>query len=165
MTALVSKILMLGAGLSMIAAFLSVVMAIAARELHWDFVGLDAYAGYAIASALFLALPGTLLRGEHIRVTLILQKVSPKVARWMERWCLLAAIALSGLLTWFAIRLVMVSYTTHDISQGADATPLWIPQLSMALGCAGLLIGFIEALVCHFTGRTFWVSSETARSE
>jgi len=39
------------------------------------------------------------------------------------------------------------SYAFNDISQNVDATPLWIPQLSMAVGLAGLALAFIEQLV------------------
>ncbi|MEO7725639.1 MAG: hypothetical protein ABIS45_00110, partial [Burkholderiales bacterium] len=39
------------------------------------------------------------------------------------------------------------SYTFNDISQGSDATPLWIPQISMALGTIVLWVAFVDALV------------------
>lgn len=147
--------LMGGAALSMLAAFGCVMLSIVDRQLAWGLRGLDAYAGYAIAAALFLALPGTLQRGEHIRVTLLLQAVP---ARWrgaLENWSLLAALTLCAALAGFAVRLVWVSYTTQDTSQGSDATPLWVPQLSMALGCAGLAIAFADALWSRWQGRTF----------
>ncbi|MDP1565188.1 MAG: TRAP transporter small permease, partial [Polaromonas sp.] len=54
------KLLMALSCLAMLAAFGSVILGVLAREAAWDIAGLDAYAGYAIAAALFLALPGTL---------------------------------------------------------------------------------------------------------
>ncbi len=66
-----------------------------ARQLHWDVQGLDSYAGYAIAAALFLALSATFQRNEHIRVTLLMEKVSERWRRALQVWSLFAASALS----------------------------------------------------------------------
>ena len=66
------------AALAMVAAFVSVGLGVVSRKAGWDIQGLDAYAGYAIAAALFLALPVTFQRSEHIRVTLLLERASPR---------------------------------------------------------------------------------------
>lgn len=149
------RLLMALSALAMVAAFLAVAIGIADRQFFWGLRGLDAYAGYAIAAALFLALPGTLQRGEHIRVTLVLQRLPAGWRAAAEWWCLVAAAALSIGLAWFAVKLVWVSRLTNDVSQGSDATPLWIPQLAMALGCIGLAVGFVDALVCRLRGQDF----------
>jgi TRAP-type C4-dicarboxylate transport system permease small subunit len=151
--------------LAMLAAFGAVSLGIVARLAKWDIPGLDAYAGYAIAAALFLALPGTLLKGEHIRVTLLLERVPPALRGALEWWCLVAATVLSVYFAWFAARLVWVSYATHDISPGADVTPLWIPQLSMALGCAGLAVGFVHGLVARWRGEVFIAAAQAGHTE
>jgi TRAP-type C4-dicarboxylate transport system permease small subunit len=148
--------LMLLSCLSMLAAFGTIMLGVAAREFHWDIPGLDAYAGYAIAATLFLALPATLKHGDHIRVTLVMQLLSPRAQSLLEYWCLAAASAVSVYLAWFACRLVWVSHVTHDVSPSADASPLWIPQLAMALGCIGLAVAFLHALWAHATGRSFF---------
>jgi TRAP-type C4-dicarboxylate transport system permease small subunit len=59
----------------MLAAFAAIMLGVSAREFGWDIQGLDAYAGYAIDATLFLALPGTLKHGDHIRVTLVIQRL------------------------------------------------------------------------------------------
>ncbi len=153
--------------LSMVAAFCSIGLGIAARLLHWDIPGLDAYAGYSIAAALFLALPDTLRHGDHIRVTLVLQKVPERVRAWLEAWCLGAGFALAVAMAWFACRLVWISYSTHDVSPGADVTPLWIPQLAMALGCTGFAVAFADAAVARMNAREFFhvEPGEMARAE
>ncbi|MDI1238699.1 MAG: TRAP transporter small permease [Polaromonas sp.] len=160
------KLLMALSCLAMLVAFGTVMLGVAARELRWDIAGLDAYAGYAIAAALFLALPGTLQHGDHIRVTLLLDRVSPRVRGLLEWWSLGAGLALTAYVAWYAARLVWVSYSTHDISPAADASPLWIPQLAMALGCIGFALSFVQALVERWQGGIFIaVSSEAAHIE
>ncbi len=140
---------------SMVAAFVSVLLGVLAREVHWDLPGLDAYAGYAIACALFLALPSTLRRGEHIRVTLLLDRLPARVRGAFEWVCLVGGLTVALALAWFSIRLVWMSWTTHDISPGADATPLWIPQIGMALGCVGFALSFAHALLMRLRGDQF----------
>jgi TRAP-type C4-dicarboxylate transport system permease small subunit len=159
------RLLLALACLAMLATFALVSLGIVARLAGWDIPGLDAYAGYAIAAALFLALPGTLVRGEHIRVTLLLERMPPRVRAAFEWWCLAAAAALSVYLAWFSVRLAWVSWATHDISPAADVTPLWIPQLSMALGCAGLALAFLHALAGRWRGRTVIATPASAHTE
>jgi hypothetical protein len=40
-----------------------------------------------------------------------------------------------------------VSYQLHDISQGQDATPLWIPQLVMAIGGTLFALALVDRLL------------------
>ena len=115
-----------------------------------------------------LALNGLEKHGDHIRVTLVMQRLPAKAQNVLEYWCLLAASALSVYLAWFACRLVWVSYITHDVSPSADVSPLWIPQLTMALGCIGFAIAFLHALYARMTGGLFFdapVEGELARTE
>jgi TRAP-type C4-dicarboxylate transport system permease small subunit len=99
-------------------------------------------------------------------VTLLLERVSPRVRGILEWWSLGAGFALAVYVAWYAARLVWVSYSTHDISPAADASPLWIPQLAMALGCIGFALSFVQALVERWHGGSFIaVSSETAHIE
>ena len=157
--------LMFGACLSMLAAFGTIMLGVVARIANLDIAGLDAYAGYSIAAALFLALPGTLQHGDHIRVTLLLQKAPERWRNMLEYWSLGAGLALAVFLAWYSCRLVWISYITHDVSPGADASPLWIPQLTMALGCIGFAIAMGEALLARLQGREFFAQSTSANVE
>ena len=148
--------------IGMLAAFGTIILGVIAREVGWDIPGLDAYAGYAIAAALFLALPGTLKHGDHIRVTLLLNRFPPKLRSALEWWCLGAGLGLTVYIAWYAMRLVWVSYTLHDTSQAADASPLWIPQISMALGSIGFALSFAHALVERWHGGSFIAASSEA---
>ncbi len=129
------------------------VAGIALRQLGFSMAGSDAYAGYFLAAGSFLALGHALREGDHIRVTLILQRLRGRARWWMEVLCLVIASTLSVYFAYFSGRLVWGSYAFNDVSQNVDATPLWIPQLSMAIGLAGLALAFIEQLVITVTTR------------
>lgn len=123
------------------------------RQLGFSMAGADAYAGYFLAAGSFLALGYALRCGDHIRVTLILQRLHGRSRWWMEVLCLTVASGLSIYFAWFSAKLVWGSYAFNDISQNVDATPLWIPQLSMAIGLTGLALAFVEQLVITFRTR------------
>lgn len=145
---------------AMAATFVIVMLGVVGRETGWfNLGGLDAFAGYAIAAALFLALPETLRRGDHIRVTLVLQRLPQRGRALLEAWGAGAGLGLAAFLAWYACRLVWVSFTTHDVSPSSDATPMWLPQIAMALGCIGLAVAMADALACQFTGRNFYTAS------
>jgi TRAP-type C4-dicarboxylate transport system permease small subunit len=154
------------AALFMIGLLVMVLLAIVSRLLHFHVPGTDAYAGYLMAASGFLALAHTLKRGEHIRVTLLLARLRGGARRGMEVWALAAATALAGLFAFYSVRLAWQSRQFHDISTGNDATPLWIPQLGMALGTAILLIAFVDELVLELRGRrSHEVPDEATRNE
>lgn len=142
------------------------VVGIVGRELGFSMAGLDAYAGYCLAAGSFLAMAYALRRGDHIRVSLILARLRGRPRYWMEVLCLATATLLSAYFAWFAAKLVWGSYTYNDISQNVDATPLWIPQLSMALGLFGLALAFGEQLVITLrSGRLAPGTDEAAHVE
>ncbi len=119
----------------------------AGRWLGIAVPGTADYAGYCMAAASFLALAYTLGAGEHIRVTLFLQRLPETKRRYAELWCYLAGCFLSGYFAYFSVKMVRVSYEINDISQGPDATPLWIPQLGMAIGTTVLFLCFVDHFI------------------
>jgi TRAP-type C4-dicarboxylate transport system permease small subunit len=150
------------AAVAMIGILLMVLLSIAGRQLNFNIPGTDAYAGYAMAAAGFLALAHTLKRNEHIRVTLILGRLTGRPRHGLEMWALTAAVLLAGLFAVYSVRLSWVSWSIHDISTGNDATPLWIPQVTMAIGTLVLLVAFLDEWVLELRGRRDVVESTEA---
>ena len=154
------------AAFCMVMLLVQVMLSISGRLLHFHVKGTDAYAGYMMAAAGFLALAHTLKRGEHIRVTLLLSKVSNSVKHWLECWALLVTSLLAGLMAFYSCRLVYQSIQFNDISTSNDATPLWIPQLAMAVGTVILLIAFLDEFFLEVTNqRKEIVPTESLRNE
>ena len=142
------------AGLFMVLTLLSVLSSIVGRLLPTlALPGADAYAGYCMAVAAFLSLGVTLRHGEHIRVTLVLNRLPERMRDRLDIFCHFMALAVAALLTWYSIRLVRQSFLFNDISPGLDATPLWIPQVGMAVGSALLALAFTVELFDRLTGR------------
>jgi len=140
------------AALFLIGTLTMVLAGVFGRLLAFQVRGTDAYAGYFMAGAGFLALAHTLMRGEHIRVNLILEHIGARGRRVLERWALGAASVLAIAFAYFSVRLAWQSYVLHDISTGNDATPLWVPQLSMAVGTVIFAIAFVDEFVRDISG-------------
>lgn len=141
------------AALFMIGVLVMVITGIVTREMGIYIRGTDDYAGYCMAAAGFLALAYTFKHGEHIRVTLIIERLTGKPRQILEGSALVFGTLIAGVLAFYSLRLVINSFEFNDISQGVDATPLWIPQIGMALGTAVLLVAFLDDLLLTALGR------------
>ena len=131
----------------MVGILLMVLASVVGRLVGFNLRGSDAYAGYAMAATSFLALAHTLKRGEHIRVTLFLERFHGRFKRPLELWSHAAGTFFCGALAFFSARLVYTSRAFNDISQGNDATPLWIPQIAMAAGAIILLVAMVDDFI------------------
>mgnify|MGYP001546725600 FL=1 len=154
------------AALGMVGTLLCVVQSIVGHVFDWYVPGTDAYAGYCMAASGFLALAHTLKRGEHIRVTLIQEHLSGAPARALETFALGVAALLGIAFAYYSARLAWQSWDFNDISTGNDATPLWIPQLGMAVGAIVFAIALAGEFVLQLAGRRVKaVPAEALRNE
>ena len=141
------------AALLLIGTLAMILLGIFGRILDFQVRGSDAYAGYLMAGSGFLALAHTLKRGEHIRVTVVSRLLKGHAHQVLELVALAVGVFLAVVLAWFSVRLIWLSYTLHDISTGNDATPLWMPEIGMALGTVIFAIAVIDEFQLQLRGR------------
>jgi len=145
------------AGLCMVGVFALVLLTIVVRLLGVSAPGTDAWAGYCMAGAGFMALATTLKSGEHIRVTLLLAAVRGmahgRILKMLEVAALVLGVLLSGFVAFYSAHLVWQSWDIGDVSVGIDATPLWIPQIFMALGTLVFFIALCDELLLELSGQ------------
>ncbi len=141
------------AGAFLVATLVVILAGILSRALGFYLRGTDDYAGYSMAASAFLALGYTFKHGEHIRVSLVLERLSGRRRRGLELGALLVSSAAAAVFAWYAVRLPLNSREFGDVSQGVDATPLWIPQLGMAAGAIVLLVALLDDLLVTLAGR------------
>jgi TRAP-type C4-dicarboxylate transport system permease small subunit len=103
--------------------------------------------GYLLAGASFLALPGTLKAGSHIRVTMVLGLLGERARRVVEIWAFGAAALAAGYMTENLASFAWVSFQFHEISAGVVRVPLAYPQAAMAAGAGLLTIALLDELV------------------
>lgn len=153
------------AGLAMIGILVMVLLTILSRLIGFSAPGTDAYAGYAMAGAGFMALASTFKKGEHIRVTLLLGALKGTALKVMEVTALVIATLLAGFLAFYSARLTWQSWEIEDISVGIDATPMWIPQVFMALGSIIFFLALLDDLVLELQGKRQTAVNEDAHHE
>jgi TRAP-type C4-dicarboxylate transport system permease small subunit len=112
------------------------------------------FAGFFLAAATFLALAYTFRMGGHIRVTILVHLLKGGVQRASLLFSLLIFIGIIAYGAYYASAFAYESWSFHEVSQGYIAVPLWIPQLSMALGLIIFLIALLDDLILVISGKT-----------
>jgi TRAP-type C4-dicarboxylate transport system permease small subunit len=84
---------------------------------------------------------------------LFLERFDGRFRRPLEIWSHAAGAFFCALLAIYSVRLAWQSHAFNDVSQGNDATPLWIPQLSMAAGAIVLCIAMVDDFIRLLRGR------------
>lgn len=136
----------------MIAIVALILAQIAARLMGMQIKSADDFAGWLLAASMFLALPMTLNRGDHIRVSVVSDLLPPGARRALDVIATLIGTAALLWGAWFVLSFVRESWAYHDVSGGLLAVPLWIPQLSMAVGIVLFAVAMIERLVRRLRG-------------
>ena len=147
-------------GLCLISVLGLVMVQAAGRWMGIPFGGLTEMATYGMAASLFLPLGYAFKAGAHIRIGLLLDRL-PEQRRWiLDLWCLIIGFGLSAFLAWSAVAMTRTSFIIGDVSPGADATPLWIPQVAMACGTVVFALAILDELVLRMLER----QSSTSRT-
>jgi TRAP-type C4-dicarboxylate transport system permease small subunit len=131
------------AGFFILAVFVVTMVQITGRMIGFNPPGFTNYASYFMAASVFFGMAHTLDTGTHIRIELFLS-MAGRARGLIERLGFIAACLISGWITYYAWSLVYWSVMLGDISEGMDATPLWIPQVSMALGLSLLCLAVAD---------------------
>ena len=124
-----------------------ILVGIASRIFGFYIRGLAEYSGYSMAASSFLALAYTFGEKGHIRITLFLEKSKKNIRRMLELWCLLVATFFSGYLSYYFVKMLIISIKFGERSEGADEILIWIPQLSVAIGSTIFFICVMHNLI------------------
>ena len=135
------------AALFLILVAVFILIGISSRIFGFYIRGLAEYSGYCMASASFFALAYTFVEGGHIRITLFFEKLSGLKKKIVEIWCLLVASFFSGYLSFYFIKMLIISYKFQERSEGADEILIWIPQTSVAIGSTIFFVCVLHQLI------------------
>jgi len=116
----------------------------AGREIGLLIRGADDMVGWLCAASAFFALGYTFRHGELVRVGLLLERLSDRARRPAEMLALGTALLFSSYLLWAVTRFVFESWKFDEVAQGLVRVPIWIPQMSVVLGAAILLVAVAD---------------------
>ncbi len=122
------------------------------RELSIRTGAINDVVAWFCAAAAFFTMAHAFKHGDFVRVTLLLESVSARTRRILEIMALGIGSVAVGYLAWWACLFTYESWEFNDIAQGLLPLPLWIPQLSFALGSVLLWVAMIDELFIVLRG-------------
>lgn len=131
-----SLILMFGLGLAEIIS----------REVLGSSISISLeYTGYLVAFSFLMGAGWTFRQGKHVRLTLFDPKGGK--GKLLELSVLLIALLLAGLLAFGLVSWGLGSLERRSVSFFPSATPLWVPQLILAIGPIILMLSVLRQLL------------------
>jgi len=122
------------------------------REMHVRTGAVNDVVSWLCAAAAFFAMAHAFKHGDFVRVTLLLEKVSPAAQRRFEMGALAIAAAAVGYLAWWANRFTWDSFVFDETAQGMLPIKMWIPQSTFAIGAILLFVAVVDELVVVVRG-------------
>ena len=136
------------------------------REVGLLLRGADDIVAWLCAGAAFFALGHTFRRGELVRVGLLIERLSPRARFPVEVASLGIALAFVGYMVYAVTRFVYESWKFEEVAQGLIKIPIWIPQMSFAIGVIVFFIAVLDEFVVLVRGGKphYQVSEEERRA-
>ncbi len=134
-------------GACLVIMTLLILAQIAARFLGTVIPSSEDFAGWLLSATIFFGLAYTFNEGGHIRVTMLLTRLSTKNRRYLEFFNLIIGLLISGYLALYTILTVYESYDFGDVSDTYLVVPLWIVQMPMAIGSLFLFVAMFDSLI------------------
>jgi TRAP-type C4-dicarboxylate transport system permease small subunit len=124
-----------------------VILEIITRNLfNLSFMISDELGGYIIVGITFLSLPVCQVNRAYHHVLFVQTRLGPRTRAVSHLIFQLLSLGFCLLLIWQLTRLTLQSYRSGDVAPTVLATPLWIPQALMPLGCLALSITLLRAI-------------------
>ena len=139
----------------------------AGREFGLLIRGADDITAWLCAASAFLALGHTFRHGELVRVGLLIDFLSPPKRRIAE----IAALAFTSIfiayMSWAVCKFVYDSWRFNELAQGLIKLPIWIPQLTFAIGVLIFLVAVLDELFVVIQGRkpSYQLAEEERRAK
>jgi TRAP-type C4-dicarboxylate transport system permease small subunit len=105
------------------------------------------------AAASFFSMAHAFKHGDFVRVTLLLDSLTDAWRKRFEIAALLVGNIAVAYLAWWACKFTYESWEFNEVAQGLLPMPIWIPQMSFALGSVLLWIALLDELVLVLQGQ------------
>lgn len=126
------------AGFAILGSALMIAVEVLARRLFsTSLIGADEISGYVLAIAVTWGASLAIIRRAHVRIDIVHHQLPRPWAALLDLLALLAMLAFTLLLAWYATRLLGTNFSVGAVSNTPMEVPMWIPQ---SLWVAGLWI-------------------------
>jgi TRAP-type C4-dicarboxylate transport system permease small subunit len=110
----------------------------------------DEVAGYLLVGITFLGAAYTLRRGMHIKVDILVNRLSDKLRQRLALAMDTLGLFFIALLTWQSAKLVIAHIASNTHASTPLRTPMFIPELLVPVGLAIFCLEIIRQLIVGF---------------
>jgi TRAP-type C4-dicarboxylate transport system permease small subunit len=107
----------------------------------------DEFSGYLMVTTVMAGLGYTLETDSHIRITILLVKLGPRLRSFMDILATCFATVLTLFIFYHAALMVYDSYSYDMRADSISETLIYLPQLVVPLGLAGLILQLFGLLL------------------
>lgn len=126
---------------------LLITMDVIGREFGKAIFVSNELSAYMLMGTVFLGLAYTQRKGRHIRIIVLIERLSPRKRQLLEIGTLILGLAFIGWLTWSTLGAVIQNYVLKTTSLTVIHTPLWIPYALFPVGLGVLGIELVIELI------------------
>jgi TRAP-type C4-dicarboxylate transport system permease small subunit len=116
---------------------------------NFSFEASDEVGGYMLVAISFLSLSTCHVNRSFHEVEFVQARLTPRGRAVSRLVFSLLSLAASALLAWQFVRLEMSSWRFGDVAPTYLSTPLWLPQLAMALGVIALCFSLCRTVIAE----------------
>jgi len=102
-----------------------------------------------MAYVVFFAFAYALIKGAHVRVSLLLERFPLRIRLAMEVLSAVLGVFLFGFLTWGSWRLFWESWIAREWMPAAIRVPWWLPKFALPLGMFFITVQFLIYMVIN----------------
>lgn len=136
----------------MVAMVILITIAIVGRWFGIFFGSAEELSTFAMVCMAFLGMPAVYIRGAHVRIGTITNRVSDRARRAYLIGSLAIALIVIVILVYYTAWMAFDAYKFGDRSIGLSNSPLWIPQASLPVGLSLLGIAVLADFVLALRG-------------
>lgn len=142
------------AAVCIVLIFLAMIGSSALRQLGVAVAGVDDVVSWLTAAAASLGMAHAFRSGDFVRMTLVIDRLPSRGRRKAEIAALAIGLVASAYAAYWVVRSVYESWVYQEMTSGLLVMPLWIPQVSFAIGSLLLFIALADEFVSVVRGAT-----------
>ena len=120
------------AGFAILGSALMIAVEVLARRLFsTSLIGADEISGYVLAIAVTWGASLAIIRRAHVRIDIVHHQLPRFWAALLDLLALLAMLAFTLLLAWYATRLLGTNFSVGAVSNTPMEVPMWIPAVPL----------------------------------
>ena len=127
---------------------------IVARSMGVIIPSSEDFAGWLLSATVFFWLAYTFNSGGHIRVSILLIRLSESTRRYVELFNLFVGLLISAYLAFYTFYTVYDSFAYDEVTDTYLVVPLWLVQLPMAVGSLFLFIAILDSTITMLKNET-----------